>query len=166
MRLLRLKHMNTGDVMTPYLPDLLDGAADIASSEDSPVIVPTGAGKDESEPVWDPMWEKCMNSLIDEWKHPDNARAEVPPSRDAIEAALTWLHGIRVHRPTDPPSLITAEPAGGISFEHRSRIASGQEEIAEFTFYNEGRARFALLMDTKIVELRDIPFRFPSRRGG
>jgi len=108
-----------------------------------------------------PEWDSCINALLDLWRSPE-AHADgvaAPPSRNAIDAAIQWIRGLRESFPTAPPTLITCEPAGGIIMERRTRTREGDELIVEFTFYNNGTAESTSFQNGRVVLMQDLPFR-------
>jgi hypothetical protein len=137
------------------------------ATEDSGTVGP-GIGQVrgiETESEVDPKWEECQDALLDVLCTDSDYWEEqmvTPPNRRAIGAAIQWLRFLRASYPVAPPTLITAEPAGGIVVELTSRRSTGQEMVVEFTFYNNGHAENTVFIDRRVKQMVDIPFAPPQ----
>ena len=113
----------------------------------------------ESQQDQSRVWNECIDALLRIWcddEQPDDGTS-VRPSRAAIEAALTWLSLLQRQFPTLPPTMIMAEPAGGIIIERRVQLANGDDMLSEFTFYNDMRAEGTFYRNGKIFSMAPIP---------
>lgn len=111
----------------------------------------------ESNDAPNPAWVNCIDSVLEVltdssmYSHGDID----PPGSEAIKAALCWLSYLQKKSPAVPPSLIAANPNGGITIEWRGdnsvvwELSLGNDETAESTLYRDGR----------IISMADMPFR-------
>jgi hypothetical protein len=111
------------------------------------------------------VWNECFDALLRIWHADEQDRGGtfVPPNRIAIEAALTWLSHLRRQFPSLPPTMITAEPAGGIIVERRVKAPNGDDMLSELTFYNDMRAESTFYRNGTIFSMSPLPDRPRSR---
>lgn len=117
-----------------------------------------------SPPQPDPKWDECINELLHSWERaplPNRAAEDERPGRHVFHAVLQWLMELRGQIPDAPPTMIGAEPAGGLIVEWRATAATGHELISELTIYNDRRAEWTSYIDGKVIEMEEIPFDVP-----
>lgn len=113
----------------------------------------------ESREAPRPAWQECIDSMLEVLSDGSAySQGDIePPDRDAIKAALHWLAYLQRKSPASAPSLITAEPSGGILIEWR-----GDSVVWELSLRNNGTAESTLYRDGRIILLVDAPF-FPPQ---
>lgn len=109
----------------------------------------------------DPAWEKCIDALLGVREQPPDDGLIVPPNRAAIDAALRWITYWRVVSPHEPPSLITAEPGGGILIEWSDSKVPAQGRTRELTCYNSGLAEFTAYDRGRVVAMFPVSYHPP-----
>jgi len=110
----------------------------------------------ELEQAESPLWEECMNALLDILhRFKSEATDNELPNPTAIHAALSWITFLRKEFPCQPPTYVVAEPGGGIIVERRARI-TGKDSLCELTFYNDGRAERTDYINGRVVEMLPI----------
>jgi hypothetical protein len=119
----------------------------------------------ESQQTADPAWGHCIDALLQVLSAPFNDGSVVPPTRDAITAALRWIVYLKSKFPTAPPTLITPEPNGGIIVARRDRTRDGADFLSELTFYNNLTAESTLYHNGRILEMSALPIQPPGLRG-
>lgn len=103
------------------------------------------------------VWQKCIDALLRLWQDPTIAADLDPPNRIAIESAIQWILRLRDLIPMSPPTLITAEPTGGVIVEFRFNGMREKGDVMELTFYNDARAEITLYHNSEVTLMEDIP---------
>lgn len=110
----------------------------------------------------DPAWEQCIDALLKTWTNPtDDDCSVVPPTGEAVRAALEWIVFLRSRYPAAPPTLIAPEPNGGIIISRRDRAPDGSDLLSELTIYNKLTAESTLYRNGRVIHMTAIPARPP-----
>lgn len=108
-----------------------------------PSVTPSGA------------WGQCIEALK---SIASSATAlEFPPNSATIQLALDWLKSLEKQFPSSPPTLIAAEPAGGIIVERRVQLADGTDLLTEMTFYNRGEIEVTHYRNGRVESMQTMP---------
>jgi len=126
-------------------------------------FAPADKSATEGEPKDHPMWDKCLNGLLDTWQSAPVVADlnNSVPTRDTVCAATAWLRFLKAKDPQAAPTLITHEPSGGLIIERRSFVDS-RELIWELTLTNDRTATWTWFVDGMVVSLMDIDFNPPQ----
>lgn len=153
---------------TDFDQDLLANEISSWEAEERPGPPVTSTPVDSTEvdeiPREHAGWSDCFDAVLGLLRDPTGGgiHDEFPPSRESIEGALSWLSAIRRSFPQTPPSLVLADPAGGVIFERRGRKHTGEEVIQEFAFSNHGTAEYTEYHEGRIIVESAIEFHPPS----
>lgn len=102
-------------------------------------------------------WRESMQSIsILQWPGNPSCQEDFYPNMNTIFDALHWLSCRRVSAPTEPPTYITFEPAGGLIIERRSFNADGKELHVCWTFYNDGRSEETVFFDGRLMGVKKL----------
>lgn len=99
-------------------------------------------------------WKKCIEAV--QALPSSSAQLESAPNAKAIQLALEWLKTLLEQFPLSPPTLIAAEPAGGIIVERRAKLVDGTDILTELTFYNRGDVEVTYYRNGRIESMQTI----------
>ncbi len=108
----------------------------------------------ENAPALSPDWARCLDAV--KAMSSPSLRLEAPPNSRSIQLAVDWLSQLRWIYPNSPPTLVIAEPAGGIIVEQRGRLSDGTDQVTELTFYNHGDVEVTVYRNGRIESMKTI----------